>query len=185
VFFSDALLQNIFAGGARMSELSADGPIAVAVQREIEEAIARSLASSLKLQVNSSLEHRLLSDCHVSAEKDRWVACSLIVRSGAPLIVVLLHPAVVDELAPGAAKVSLDEQVVRRRNAIGMECVRAEVLLGHVDVSCADLARLSLGDVLVLNEPLSGAARLQSMQGELIAPVNIGRVGDLTAVQVN
>lgn len=69
-----------------------------------------------------------------------------------------------------------------RRSAIAEEPVHIEAWLGETEVTLAELAKLQMGDVLLLSTSLAGAAHLSVLDETSKIPLRIGRVGQHRAV---
>lgn len=76
------------------------------------------------------------------------------------------------------------ENVVSRRTAIRQEATRVEAVLGSVDVTLLDVAKLAPGDVIVLDQSLGQAGHLTTPAGAHIAKIVLGRSGAQRAVSL-
>jgi hypothetical protein len=79
--------------------------------------------------------------------------------------------------APALKRADL-ETSLRTQNA------SLEVILGHTDVSLADMMDLGPGDVLVLDRHINQPLVLSAVHGQVELPVHLGRQGDHFAVQI-
>jgi flagellar motor switch/type III secretory pathway protein FliN len=73
----------------------------------------------------------------------------------------------------------------RRRAAIAEAHVRVEAVLGQVEVALQDLIELGAGDVLVLDQPLSGGGYLAMPDGTRVTGILLGKAGAARAVSVS
>jgi flagellar motor switch protein FliM len=90
----------------------------------------------------------------------------------------------VELLAPQAATRKATTPLSLRRHAVTPERVRIEAMLGDAEVSLHDFVHLSAGDVIVLDQSLSRGGRLVLSDGQLVAPVVLGRAGERRAVSI-
>lgn len=99
-------------------------------------------------------------------------------------IVVWLAARAVELLAPPPAAQRTTAPLARRRLAVAPERVRLEAVLGSADVSLRDLVHLAVGDVIVLEQPLSRGGHLALPYGRVVAQVVLGRAGERRAVSI-
>lgn len=103
---------------------------------------------------------------------------------GKARIVLSLSAHTVELLAPPMPAKHTSTPLARLRQAVTPERVRIEALLGDVDVSLHDFVHLAVGDVVVLDQPLSRGGRLALPYGRVVAQVVLGRSGERRAVSI-
>jgi hypothetical protein len=103
---------------------------------------------------------------------------------GKARVVLSLSADMVELLAPQAATRKATTPLSLRRHAVTPERVRIEAMLGDAEVSLHDFVHLSAGDVIVLDQSLSRGGRLVLSDGQLVAPVVLGRAGERRAVSI-
>ncbi len=103
---------------------------------------------------------------------------------GKERVVLWLSARAVELLAPPAIAKRASSPVTRRREAVAPERVRLEAVLGDADVSLRELVHLAVGDVIVLDQPLSRGGRLALPYGRVVAQVVLGRSGERRAVSI-
>lgn len=100
-------------------------------------------------------------------------------------VAIVLSPQLVAAVLPSARKTFANgESLVRRMSATSHRLVGLQALLGHAEVSVAELAGLSVGDVVVLDEALSESSELKVMNGRRIARGSLGNLAGRRALQV-
>ncbi len=99
-------------------------------------------------------------------------------------ILFLLSPELVSTVVPVKPSVAGAERLDRRAVAIAEEVVGIEAVLGEGEVSLADLTRLAVGDVLVLEQKLGEPASLAIRGGPAIVGAAPGRVDSMRAIQI-
>jgi hypothetical protein len=99
-------------------------------------------------------------------------------------VVLWLSAHAVELLAPPAAVKPATSPVVRRRQAVAPERVKLEAVLGSADVCLRDLVQLAVGDVIVLDQPLTRGGHLAVPYGRIVAQVVLGRSGGRRAVSI-
>lgn len=99
-------------------------------------------------------------------------------------IVLLMSPQAVNAALGVRALPAPVEQLEPRRAAVGNETVCVEAVLGDGEVLVSELARLAVGDVIVLGQRLGEPAALAIRGGGRIAGAAPGRVGGMRAVQI-
>ena len=97
---------------------------------------------------------------------------------------ILLSPAYVAGLLPAVGRAPGAEALERRMSGAAEHTVVTEELLGHAEISVADLARLTVGDVIVLSEPLSGGGELHIAGGARVGSTMLGCNGGRRAIQL-
>jgi flagellar motor switch/type III secretory pathway protein FliN len=161
-------------------------------------AVAHDVASQLRSEVLRSLCSILLNGMGMQlldfdeepgtqagrlavARAERALPVTVTFGSGKSAWTIILHPRVVEFLLP--RRKSSTERVERRRSAIGAERLRVEALLGEVEVSLAELASLTHGDVLVLDKALAEPAQLITELGINVTSVVLGAAEGRRAVR--
>jgi flagellar motor switch/type III secretory pathway protein FliN len=114
----------------------------------------------------------------------RYVAAHVTLGEAKSPILVLLAPETVSALLPAQVNRASAERLDRRTSAIAQEVVGIEAVLGEGEVGLADLARLAVGDVIVLEQKLGDAASLTIRGGAPIVAAALGRVDSMRAVQI-
>jgi hypothetical protein len=109
---------------------------------------------------------------------------ALRVGHGKARVVMWLSARAVELLAPPAIAKRATLPVTRRREAVAPERVKLEAMLGDADVSLRDLVQLAVGDVIVLDQPLSRGGHLGLPYGRVVAQVVLGRSGGQRAVSI-
>ncbi len=94
-----------------------------------------------------------------------------------------LFPELLQALLP-AQPVKPTEQLVSRKNAIGVETVPVQAWLGQAEVSLSELASLQVGDVILLDANVSGAGHLALPDGRELAQIRLGSAAGKRAVSV-
>jgi flagellar motor switch/type III secretory pathway protein FliN len=102
---------------------------------------------------------------------------------GSPLG-LLISPTLASALLPARLSKTKQERIAGRLAAVAQQAVDLEAVLGTADLSVVDLARLAVGDVIVMNESLSEPGELRIRAGERIATVSAGRFAGHRAVQI-
>jgi flagellar motor switch/type III secretory pathway protein FliN len=99
--------------------------------------------------------------------------------------VLSISPALASGLLPTRRPTLMNQERMERRSAaVTPRDVGLEAVLGTAEITVADLARLAVGDVIVLNASLSEPAELKIRAGERIAAVSAGSCGGRRAVQI-
>jgi hypothetical protein len=97
---------------------------------------------------------------------------------------LLLASSGVEKLVPPAAATA-GVALESRRDAIGANTVAVRAIVGEASMPVADLAVLSLNDVLVLVQALSDPVTLVAPgSGTVIAAGNLGRAGARRAIKL-
>jgi hypothetical protein len=99
-------------------------------------------------------------------------------------MLVLLAPRLVASILPAGGSARLAEPVERRLAAAAEQTLSVEQVLGHAQISLADLARLRIGDVIVLEESLSKGGELFLAGGGQLGTTRPGRAEHKRAVQL-
>lgn len=103
---------------------------------------------------------------------------------GKARIVLWLAARAVELLAPPATAKRASAPLARRREAVAPERVRLVAMLGDADVALRELVQLAVGDVIVLDQPLSRGGHLALPFGRIVAQVVLGRSGEQRAVSI-
>lgn len=127
-----------------------------------------------------SAGERLPADSHAS----RSVAVDVSFGAVRAAITLVLAPALLELLVLRPAPAMPAEKLSSRRVAIRAESTRVEAVLGSVEVMLLDLAKLTQGDVIVLDQPLGQAGYLTTHDGTLITKIVLGRTGAQRAVSM-
>jgi hypothetical protein len=164
---------------------SAAGAQSVVV--ELELTLARSLCE--ELLHSAGVADAVLDSKRIAATREtggRNGCLSVVVSAaGRPRLALWLTPRCVELLAPPQPPANVQSpRMERRKSAIGDERVRMEAILGDVEIDFRDLVQLAAGDVIVLEQSLSGTAQLATLAGVRLAQVQLGSVGGLRAVSV-
>jgi flagellar motor switch/type III secretory pathway protein FliN len=114
----------------------------------------------------------------------RYVGALISLGNAQCPVVLLMSPQVVSAAVGARALPAPMERLEPRRAAVGDEMVAVEAVLGDGEVMVSELARLAVGDVIVLGQRLGEPAALAIRGGGRIAGAAPGRVGGMRAVQV-
>jgi flagellar motor switch protein FliM len=148
--------------------------------------VLRSLCAELARRVR--IDDSSVEQSHATVSQHprcRLLAVGLHVGAAKPRITLMLTSRMVELLAPAQAARGRDSSpITRRRRAVADESVRVEAMLGEAEVSLRELMQLAVGDVIVLDQPLTAAGRLALPDGRTLAPAVLGRSGDRRAVSV-
>jgi len=99
-------------------------------------------------------------------------------------VVLLMSPELMSAAIPSRAAAAIAERFERRSAAVAQEVVGVEAVLGDGEVSVSELARLVVGDVIVLEKKLGEPASLAIRGGGRIVGAAPGRVDAMRAVQI-
>jgi len=77
-----------------------------------------------------------------------------------------------------------DEPLAPRELGIAAGVVRLEVILGHAELSLAELASVSPGDVIRLHAPFREPLTVVNAEGSPIVRARLGKLGDARAIQI-
>jgi hypothetical protein len=114
----------------------------------------------------------------------RYVSARVTLGESKCPLMFLLSPELIQSSIPGHARPAGSEVLERRSAAIADECIGIEALLGEGEVLICDLARLAVGDVIVLDRNLTEPAVLSVRGGGRIAAASPGKVDACRAVQI-
>jgi flagellar motor switch/type III secretory pathway protein FliN len=158
--------------------------VAWQLQREIIHSLGEAL---LKAAQVSEAVVDLVSAQQTASGSDRrhatWLGASICFAKAK--IGLSLSARFVELLAAPQALAQAASAPARRRAAIADAAVRVEAVLGQVEVALQDLLELSAGDVLVLDQPLSGCGYLGLPDGTRITGIVLGKAGAARAVSVS
>jgi flagellar motor switch/type III secretory pathway protein FliN len=174
-FVGDGFLHAILASNARGGRMSVEpGSVAALVKEAVHEAMGVRLASAWKLSL--ARDSNAVSFRDVSQpQMHRWIACAF---GDAPAAVLLVHPSIIERCVPADVRQSpSNERIVKRAQAIRHNEVHIEVVLGEAEVTCADLAKLAVGDVLVVDRELSAPVDVVTADGRVVGGARLGREG--------
>jgi hypothetical protein len=99
-------------------------------------------------------------------------------------VLLLLSPELVGALLPAGGSPIGAERLDRRSAAVAQEVVAIEGVLGEGEVSVSELARLAVGDVIVLDQKLGDPASLAIRGGARIVDGAPGRLDERWAIQI-
>jgi hypothetical protein len=110
---------------------------------------------------------------------------SVTVRMGTDRVLMRarLFPSLLLAMLPSAT-VKLSEPLISRRNAIGTEAVPVQAWLGDADVALSDLAKLQIGDVILLEANVTDGGYLALPDGRQLAEIRLGSASGRRAVSV-
>lgn len=97
---------------------------------------------------------------------------------------MLIAPALAEQLLPKRPAAPDAERVERRRAVVASQLVEVDGLLGYAEVPVSDLAALSVGDVVVLQQSLSELGSIAVHGGERLTGAVPGRVDGKRAIQI-
>ena len=141
--------------------------------------LTRAKASDAAIEVLAAGE-KFPPDAHTS----RHVTVDVSLGSARAAVTLMLTPALIELLALRTPVTMPQEKLSRRRAAIREEHTRVEAVLGSVEVTLLDLAKLAEGDVIVLDQPLGQAGYLTTPAGAHITKIVLGRNGAERAVSM-
>jgi len=161
---------------------------------------ADELARELRLEVVKSLCRALLdraktSDASMNAlsagerlptegHPGRMICVDVNLGAARAAVTMLLAPTLIEQFALRSTATLPQEKLSPRRAAIRDETTRVEAVLGSVEVTLRDLAKLAEGDVIVLEQPLGQAGHLTTPDGARITKIVLGRTGAQRAVSM-
>jgi hypothetical protein len=168
---------------------SPSGSLAAALTEDILGVLCRELqqaAGTSKVRTIHRVEAGAIdpSASRRSAQR-QMVVISIATDRVRALLELSLSPGFVDACLGQRPRITSREALVGRRQAIGDEAtISVRAVLGQTLVSWADLNALSIGDVIVLDQPLSAACSLQVGDTGSIADAQLGRVDSVLAAQI-
>jgi len=171
-------------GAEASSRFADDRSLAAALERE---ALVRLAACVLRKSTNElELARMPLGAMDVFRDYDAArYACACVTLGDARCVLdALISPHLAEQLLPERPAAPTTERMERRRLAAAEQMVEIEGVLGHAEVSLADLAALAVGDVIVLQQSLSDAGVLAVRGGERVAGIAPGRVDGKRAIQM-
>ncbi len=147
----------------------------VEILRELGEALLqRAGLQQLQVPVEAAAREEIVAT-------RRWHQLSCAAVHSLERLSLLLHPALLEGLAPPLRDHS-SGTLVPRRNAVAPESIRIEAWLGEVDLTLSEFSTLRLGDVLVLEG--SQVAYLTAHERQRIATLQLGRQRRQRAVSI-
>jgi len=171
-------------GIPRFVTLDGDEGLARSMLDRVATSLAESVCAHAHLKGGRvTLTRGPMEDLENVMHREHWWALTVEIGSEQKSVVLAIAPALIQQLCPSAPAPSTGA-VEKRRNAIHEETVRIEAILGEADVSVGDLASLSIDDVIVLRSGLSQPGYLSTGNGQRIANITVGRVGNKRAVTV-
>lgn len=111
-------------------------------------------------------------------------ALHIDIDGGLPLLGLALGGAWVEKAAAEALPAPVSPQPVSRRSAIGQGRMAVELSLGEAKLSLAELAGISVGDVLTLDSLYLNPLQLRTANGQALCKAHLGRIGQNKAIQV-
>lgn len=161
-------------------------PDTLAARLELEalQRLARELLSGARTEM-TSFERTTLPVPAAMRQlgATRCPVASITLGEAEATFSIALSPILVSSLLPTRNDSQQEERVESRRSAVAEQSVGVEAVLGHAEVSIRDLARLAVGDVIVMEELLSDAGSLQVEGGGRAGRVALGRLDGRRAVQ--
>jgi flagellar motor switch/type III secretory pathway protein FliN len=157
--------------------------LAARLERESLQRLAREL---LGAQAHiTSFERTPLSVAAAARQLGpaRYAVAAVTLGEAETTFSIALPPGLSASLSPTTGTFKPDERVQSRKSALTDQSVGVEVVLGHTEVSIRDLAQLSVGDVIVMDEPLTGSGSLEVQGSGRVGRVSFGQVDGLRAVQ--
>ncbi|MFC4312685.1 FliM/FliN family flagellar motor switch protein [Steroidobacter flavus] len=110
---------------------------------------------------------------------------SVTVRIGTDRVLMRarLFPSLLLAMLPSTG-VKPGEPLVSRKSAIGTEAVPVHAWLGEADVALSDLAKLQIGDVILLEANVTDGGYLALPDGRQLAQIRLGSASGRRAVSV-
>jgi flagellar motor switch protein FliM/N len=156
------------------------------IERAFLIEMLRSLCSEIAKR--AQVEDVVIESARVShppTARIDYVAVGLRLGHGKARALLCLAAEAVELLAPPQAGQRASAQLTRRRVAVAPERVRLQAVLGNAEVSLRELIHLAVGNVIVLDQPLSrGGGHLALPDGRVVAQIVLGRAGVQRAVSV-
>lgn len=165
------------------SRFADDNSLAAALERE---ALARLATALLSEGPRVELERLTQSTVDVFRETAdaRFVCVAITLGDSRCTLDALLSPALVERLLPSRSRAPDGERVEKRRMAAAAQNVEVEGVLGFAEVSVSELAALSIGDVIVLDQKLGDACAVNVSGGGKMGGASLGRVDGKRAIQI-
>jgi len=104
----------------------------------------------------------------------RYAVASITLGDAEATFTIALPPALLVSLLPLRAELKQDKRIESRKSALGEQSVKVEVELGDTEVSVRGLAQLAVGDVIVMDHPLSELGSLVVASGGRVGRVSLG-----------
>ena len=169
--------------GADAGSTDTSRGIAGELQLETLRSLCDCIAQRARID-DVKVENKATSTPSGKSGRPRYVSASVTLGAARARINLSLSARLVELLAPPSSQPHTADGVLRRRQAITNESVRVEAVLGDVELSLNELARLSEGDVIVLDQPLATMGSLTMPDGKHIAKILLGSAGAQRAVSV-
>jgi hypothetical protein len=150
------------------------------LQEEALRHLAREILGAARVQM-ASFEKVPLGIRHAALV--RHAVASITLGEAEATFSVALDPLLLAALLPPQVAFKQDERVESRRAAVVEQSVEVEAVLGQTDVSIRDLAQLSVGDVIVMDELLSDSGSFQVEGGGRVGRISFGCIDGRRAVQ--
>jgi flagellar motor switch/type III secretory pathway protein FliN len=175
----------VIAGVCPLTSGGVDRPVdpsslAAHLEEEALRHLARELLAAARTQMSSF--GRIALGIRQAALQQHAVASITLGEADASFSIAF-DPQLLAILLPPLVAFEHEERVESRRAAISEQPVEVQAVLGQVDVSVRELAQLSVGDVVVLDESLSDVASFQVAGGGRVGRISIGRCDGRRAVQ--
>ena len=175
----------VIAGVRPLTAVGVDRPVdpsslAGQLEEEVLGRLARELLAAAKTQMSSF--ERVALGIRQAALTHHAVASITLGEADASFSIAF-DPQLLAILLPPLVAFQHEERVESRRTAISEQPVEVQAVLGQAEVSVRDLAQLSVGDVVVLDESLSDVASFQVEGGGRVGRISIGRRDGRRAVQ--
>lgn len=172
-------------GGAELAvPILTDSTLAGELELEVIRALAREL---LGVEGDRTLTFEPLPGAGVEQLRElraqRYSVARVRFQGERAPLRIWLSAAYVGARLPVAGRAPL-EPLERRMIGAAEQTVAMEHLLGHAEISVADLARLTVGDVIVLSESLSSGGDLQIFGGARVGSTILGCSGGRRAIQL-
>jgi len=156
---------------------------------ETANAVLTEALRDLCLRLTRARSHEAVNVTTLHGERLSHVwaryGLSVTVRCGADraLMRIRLFPELLLAMLPSSA-VKHEEPLASRRSAIGTEAVPVQAWLGDAEVALSELARLQIGDVILLDANVAGAGYLSLPDGRQLAQIRLGSAAGRRAVSV-
>jgi hypothetical protein len=175
-------------GAEASSRFADDRSLAAALEREALLRLASCVLGKEPAREPAQIELTRLPQGAVDVLREfdaARYACACVTLGDARCVLdALISPALAERLLPERPVAPAVERVERRRSAAAEQIVEVDGLLGHAEVSLADLAALAVGDVIVLQQSLSEAGAIAVRGGERVTGAAPGRVDGKRAIQI-
>lgn len=164
--------------GISSPRVTSDGPgeAANAVLHKAMHALCVQIGrAALKNDLGDDLSVTLVSAERTQRDPLQGRTLQVIVRSNPdrPAVRLQLFPTFVAALLP-SSRHKASEPLASRRGAVATQSIALQAVLGEAEVALAELARLQVGDVILLNTLVSGSAQLSLPDGRVLAQARLG-----------